>query len=145
MEHKIVRIILKIVRILLPAGAMLLCTLPGSYQIPVKQTEDSVLVVDKIATNYLDPMVHETGNWMPILFVVLCAASVVLAVICSFQETEKTLTWLTGALCLAMVADLATLIFMDLTPIAWVIAGLMGAAVALTAYQEIQLEKKGKP
>ena len=141
MDNKIVKTILKIVRLLLPAAAFFLCTCADSYRIPIKETESSP-VVGHISTNFFDQRIMEYGNWMPIIFVLLCIAAIAMALVCIFKETEKTLTWLANALCLAMVADLATLIFMDLTPISWGIAGLLGAGVALTAFQEIQLEKK---
>ncbi len=144
MDNKFMKILLKIVRIILPAVALYLSFLPGSYRIPVKETEESILVVDHIYTNFVDPMVRETGNWLPIISVALCVVAVVLAVICAFRENEKNLTWLVNVLSFSMIADLATTVFLNLTPIAWAIAGILLVAVILTAWQEIRLEKKNK-
>ena len=140
MKEKVLSVFFKIIRVLLPSGALALSAVNGSYLLTVMQTADTMEGSYVKATNYFDSWVLESGNWGPMACILLTIAAIVCAVVCIFKETEKTLTYLTSFSCLAMVGALATLIFQQLTGLGWLIAGLLAANVAIATIQEMKLE-----
>ena len=142
MENKIVKILIKILRILLPIGALCLGGINGSYSIPVRETQEGE-VVRHIVTNYFDMQVFDT-NWCPMICMILTIVAVVVAVVCFFKETENSLTLLTNMLMMAMTANLLTLIFLTLTPIGWCITFILAADLVITAVQEMRMEDAHK-
>ena len=145
MDKKVVNILLRIVRILLPVGALVLALLNGSYQMPVKETAESTEIMYRIATNYLDLRVFESGNWCPMLCLLLLAATVVTAIVCVFKETENSLVTLATFASLALVACLGNMIFIfELTWQGWCIVIIQILLITITAAQEIRMESARK-
>lgn len=145
MKNKAVSILLKLLRILLPAGAFVLGLLPGSYAMPVKETSESTEVLYKIQTHYFDMTVFESGNWCPLICMVLLIATVMIAVYCAFKETENNLVLLAHLGSFSLLACLGSILFIfELTAIGWCMAGLLAGMIAVTAIQEMKMEDARK-
>ncbi len=145
MENKAVSMILRILRILLPCGALLLGTVTGSYQMPVVETESSAQVLYTIPTNYFDMRVFDSGNWCPMICMLMTVVTVIAAIVCCFKETENSLVTLTTLASVAMVACLGTVLFIhELTLLGWCIVALLGALIVIAAGQEMKLEDARK-
>ena len=142
MDNKIVKILIKLLRIVLPIGALCLGAVNGSYRIPVRETPDGE-VVNHMVTNYFDMQVFDT-NWCPMICMILAIVAVIVAIVCFFQETENSLTLLTNMLMMSMTANLLTLIFLTLTPIGWCITFILAADLVITAVQEMRMEDARK-
>ncbi len=140
-ENKKLKIILKIVRPLLSAAAFGVCLLPNSYKNPVLDPK-TMATLRYESVNYFAKTIQDNGNWFPFACAILCALSVIMAIVCIFKETENTLTWLTGITALAMVANLLTAILFEMTAIGWGMTAILVVAVVIASYQEIQLEMK---
>ena len=132
----------KILRIVLPAAAVVMGAIPGSYQksIPVTGADGSVERVDVIVTNYFDFAANGLMDWAPMICMLLCIAAVVCGVVCLFKETENSLTVLANMLCMGLVADLLIMIFLTPTVLGWCIVGVLTAALIITAAQEMKME-----
>ena len=145
MNKKPVAILLKLLRILLPAAAFVLGLLEGSYAMPVKETEESTEVLYKIKTHYLDTAVFESGNWCPMICMVLLIATVAVAIYCAFKETENTLVLLTNFGTFSLLACLGSILFIyELTAIGWCMVSLLGVMITVTAIQEMKMEDARK-
>lgn len=147
MDKKIVNILLKTLRILLPAGAFGLGLVQGSYAMPVKETADSTEVLYKIQTHFMDVAVFDSGNWCPMICMVLLIATVAVAIVCAVKETENNLVLLANLGTFSMVACLGSILFLlELTAIAWCMVAMLGVMITVTAVQEMRMEdarKKG--
>jgi len=145
MDNKAVKILIRMARILLPLGALVLSLLHGSYQMPVKETAESTEIMYRIATNYLDLRVFDSGNWCPLLCTLLLGATVVTAIVCLFKETENSLVTLATFASLALVACLGNLVFIfELTWQGWCIVMIQILLITVTAVQEIRMENARK-
>lgn len=147
MDNKTVKILLRLLRIFLPAGAFALGLIPGSYAMPVKETAESTQVLYKIDTNYLDMTVFDSGNWCPLICMVLLVITVAVAIYCAVKETENTLVLYANFATFSMIACLASILFiLELTAIGWCMVGVLAVAITVTAIQEMKMEdarKKG--
>lgn len=144
MNSKLKSILLKIVRILLPAGAFALGCLPGSFTLRVKETPDALEILEFIPTNYFDMRVFDAGNWAPMICMLLLVASVVVAIYCVFKENENSLIVLANILIFTMIAAVATLLFQHITWIGWLMVLLIFGDIVITSIQEIKMEKASK-
>lgn len=142
MENFLKSIWAKILRIALPAAAVVMGSIPGSYQksIPVTNAAGSVESVDIIVTNYFDFAANGLMDWAPMICMLLCIAAVVCGIVCFFKETENSLTVLANMLCMGLVADLLIMIFLTPTVLGWCIVGVLTAALIITAAQEMKME-----
>ena len=136
----------KVLRIVLPAVAILLGFIPGSYleSVPVTDENGYAVSVNTVATNYFDFAGRGLSDWAPLICMLLCVAAVVCAVICMYKETENTLTVLANMLCMGLVADFLIMIFLNPTIIGWCIAGLLAVGLVITAAQEMKMEDAKK-
>lgn len=147
MENKTVNMILRMVRILLPVVAIILGALNGSYTKiwidPNSSTDEPKYL--SAATNYFDFSAQTILDWLPVVCMLLCMVAVVVAVVCAVKETENNLVLLSNIFCFAMVADAALLIFCGIvTPLMWVIGGLLLTGLVITAVQEMKMEDAHK-
>ena len=142
MENFLKSIWAKLLRIVLPAAAVVMGAFSGSYQksIPVTGADGSVERVDVIVTNYFDFAANGLMDWAPMICMLLCIAAVVCGVVCLFKETENSLTVLANMLCMGLVADLLIMIFLTPTVLGWCIVGVLTAALIITAAQEMKME-----
>ena len=142
MENFLKSIWAKLLRIVLPAAAVVMGAIPGSYQksIPVTGADGSVERVDVIITNYFDFSANGLMDWAPMICMLLCIAAVVCGVVCLFKEAENSLTVLANMLCMGLVADLLIMIFLTPTVLGWCIVGVLTAALIITAAQEMKME-----
>lgn len=136
----------KYLRILLPAAAIVLGCVPGSYvkSIPVTDENGYAIAVDTLPTNYFDFAGNGLSDWAPLICMLLCIAAVVCAVVCIWKETENALTLLANMLCMGLVADFLIMIFLNPTVIGWCIAGVLAVALVITAAQEMKMEDAKK-
>ena len=138
----------KILRILLPASAMVMGAVKGSYD-TVKQISS---VTDTDLGEYAEaPYSHYydfqgTGllGWAPFLCMIACGLSVVLAIVCLRHETEKNLTALAGTLCVAVVINMLIMCIMPVTLMASLICTVLLLAILITAAQEMKMENAKK-
>ena len=147
MENKTVNMILRIVRIILPVVAIILGAFKGSYTkiwIDPSSSTDAPQYLSA-ATNYFDFSAQSILDWVPFVCMLLCMVAVVVAIVCAFKETENNLVLLSNIFCFAMVADAALLIFCgNVTPLMWVIGGLLVTGLVITAVQEMKMEDAHK-
>ena len=141
MDNKFVKWIFKILRIILPASAVAMGAVQGSY-IKLNTTEDGQIVEE--LSSYFVLQGANIVDFAPIVCMLLCIVAVGLAIFCAFQETEDHLVWLGYALSIGMVVDILMMLLMSATPLGWCIAGVLAVALTITSLQEIQMERKKK-
>ena len=143
MDNKNVNLLLRILRIVLPLSAIVMGILPGSYKSvrldPASTAEAPKYLINP--SNYFDFSAQTLLDWVPLICMLLCMATLVAAIVAAVQETEKTLTVLANFFCFAMIADAALLMFCGaVTPLMWVIGGVLLAGLIMTSLQEMKME-----
>ena len=141
MDNAIVKWVFRILRILLPASAVAMGTIHGSYMKMVT-TEDGQIV--ETAASYFVLEGVNIVDFAPLACMLLCIAAVGLAIFCAFKETEDHLVWLGHALSIGMVVDILMMILMSGTILGWCIALVLGIALTITVLQEMHMERSKK-
>ena len=141
MDNKFVKWIFKILRIILPASAVAMGCINGSYM-KLITTEDGQIVEIPASFFILDGV--NIMDFVPLACMLLCISAVGLAVFCAVNETEDHLVWLGYALSIGMVVDILMMLLMSATPLGWCIAGVLAVALTITSLQEIHMERKRK-
>lgn len=143
MENKNVNLFLRILRVVLPLSAIIMGLIPGSYTSvrvdPASKSDPPDFIIKP--SNYFDFTGQSILDWIPFVCMLLCVGTLVAAIVAAFRETEKNLVLLANFFCFAMIADAALLIFCGaVTPLMWVIGGVLLAGLGLTSWQEMKME-----
>ncbi len=136
----------KLIRIVLPAAAVAMGAIPGSYlkEVPNFLEDGTLASVDAVRTTYFAFGGNGLMDWLPLICMVLSIGAVIAGIVCLFKETENMLVLLANLMCFAMVSQLLIIIFLAPTVLGWCIAGVLAIALALTAVQEMKLEDKNR-
>ena len=141
MEKFLNSIFAKLLRVLLPASAMVMGAVKGGYKKSVLDENNQVVLLD---SHYFD--FHGKGllDWVPLLCMIACAVSVIIAITCLRKETENNLTALSGTLCVAVVINMLMMCFMEVTLMSSLICTVLLIAILITAFQEMKMEDAKK-
>ena len=138
LNNKFLMMFLKIMRLLLPCGTLVLGFLNDGYKLKI--VDGDMIYLEY--TNYFDGRIVESGDFGPLACMLLCIVTIVCAIVCMFKETERTLTTLASVSSFAMIGGLVTLVVnnLGLTWIGWIMVGLLAGCLAISAVQEMKLE-----